>query len=239
MFFFYIRHGDPIYNPDSLTELGHSQAEALADRLAVGGLDKIYSSSSDRAVMTAEPTARRLGLDITRLDWAHETLAMKDFILIEPETGRRNWCFLNRETLARFNSPEIRSLGYDWADHEYFSSTTYREGFKRIADESDRFFAELGFVHDADRHDYLVTGKKYDRVALFAHAGFGMEFLSNLLDIPYPMYCLHFDHQGLSTMTVIYFPDDGERCVPQVLEYANDSHLFKAGVDPKNHLGVF
>lgn len=35
MLFFYIRHGDPIYNPDSLTPLGRRQAEALGKRLAV------------------------------------------------------------------------------------------------------------------------------------------------------------------------------------------------------------
>ena len=32
MLFFYVRHGDPIYNPDSLTPLGHEQARALGDR---------------------------------------------------------------------------------------------------------------------------------------------------------------------------------------------------------------
>ena len=30
MTFYYIRHGEPIYNPDSLTELGHRQADALS-----------------------------------------------------------------------------------------------------------------------------------------------------------------------------------------------------------------
>ena len=33
MLLFYVRHGDPIYNPDSLTELGIKQAEALVIRM--------------------------------------------------------------------------------------------------------------------------------------------------------------------------------------------------------------
>lgn len=33
MLLFYIRHGDPIYIPDSLTDLGKRQAEAVARRL--------------------------------------------------------------------------------------------------------------------------------------------------------------------------------------------------------------
>ena len=56
MIFYYVRHGDPIYDPDSLTELGHKQAAALAKRFTLTGLDEIYSSTSMRARMTAEPT---------------------------------------------------------------------------------------------------------------------------------------------------------------------------------------
>ena len=41
MLFFYIRHGIPIYDPDSLTELGKKQADALAKRLSIYGIDKI------------------------------------------------------------------------------------------------------------------------------------------------------------------------------------------------------
>ena len=33
MLLFYIRHGDPIYNPDSLTPQGERQAEALAKQI--------------------------------------------------------------------------------------------------------------------------------------------------------------------------------------------------------------
>ena len=53
MLLYYIRHGDPVYEPDSLTALGHRQAEAVAKRLALHGMDKIYCSSSNRAVLTA------------------------------------------------------------------------------------------------------------------------------------------------------------------------------------------
>lgn len=55
MLLFYVRHGDPVYNPDSLTPLGKRQAEAVAKRLAIYGIDKIYSSTSNRAYRTAMP----------------------------------------------------------------------------------------------------------------------------------------------------------------------------------------
>ena len=75
MLFFYLRHGDPIYHPDMLTPLGHKQAEALAKRLALFGIDRIYASTSNRARQTAEPTAALLKKEITVCDWANEGLA--------------------------------------------------------------------------------------------------------------------------------------------------------------------
>ena len=41
MLLYYVRHGDPIYDPDSLTPLGQEQAKALAKRLIVHGVDKV------------------------------------------------------------------------------------------------------------------------------------------------------------------------------------------------------
>lgn len=49
MLLYYIRHGDPIYNPDSLTGLGHKQSEALSKRLADSGIEAVYCSPSNRA----------------------------------------------------------------------------------------------------------------------------------------------------------------------------------------------
>lgn len=78
MLLFYIRHGDPIYHPDDLTELGKRQAEAVARRLSLYGLDRIYSSTSTRARLTAEPTAQILKKDVTELDWCKEGYAYRE-----------------------------------------------------------------------------------------------------------------------------------------------------------------
>ena len=73
MLFFYIRHGDPIYTPDSLTELGKKQANALAKRLSVYGIDKVYSSPSARARQTAKPTCDWLKKEMIICEWANES----------------------------------------------------------------------------------------------------------------------------------------------------------------------
>ena len=55
MLFFYVRHGDPIYDPDSLTPFGHRQAEAVGKMLSLYRIDEVYSSTSERAKLTAQP----------------------------------------------------------------------------------------------------------------------------------------------------------------------------------------
>ena len=92
MLLFYLRHGDPIYDPDSLTPLGHRQAEALGRRLARYGLDRIYASSSTRAQLTAKPTCEMLKLEMQILDWTNESYAWQQLAMLrvfEHTDGRK------------------------------------------------------------------------------------------------------------------------------------------------------
>lgn len=72
MQFLIIRHGDPDYVHDSLTEKGFREAELLARRLKKEGVDKIYVSPLGRAAATAAPTAKALGLAPETLQWLRE-----------------------------------------------------------------------------------------------------------------------------------------------------------------------
>ena len=71
-----------------------------------------------------------------------------------------------------------------------------------------------------------------ERVALFAHQGFGLAFLSSLLDIPYPLFSSHFDI-GHSGMTVIEFSEAPGETVPRVLQLSNDAHIYSEGLPVK------
>ena len=92
MLLYIIRHGDPIYAPDSLTPRGHLQAKALAKRLALQGLDKIFVSPLIRARQTAQPTCELLGIKPVVEEWTSENLAYKDLSVQNPD-GSRRWAF--------------------------------------------------------------------------------------------------------------------------------------------------
>ena len=55
---------DPGIEDPRLTELGHEQAEQAAQALAAKGVRRIVASPYTRALQTAEPLARRLGLPV-------------------------------------------------------------------------------------------------------------------------------------------------------------------------------
>lgn len=221
MLFFYVRHGDPIYNPDSLTEQGHRQAKALVERMKLCNPEKIYVSSSNRAMQTARPTAEYLGLETETLDWCNEHYAWMEFSLINDQ-GARQWLFQNEEYVRLMNSREVCDLGDAWWQHPGFANTDAAAGWERICRETDAFMASLGYNRNGNGFECVKP--TYQRVALFAHQGFGLAFLSCLLHIPYPHFATHFD-MGHSGVTVIELADQGF-AIPKVLQLANDSHIF-------------
>ena len=229
MILYYIRHGDPIYDPDSLTELGHNQAEALAKRFAVYGLDEVYASPSTRAMQTAQPTCETLGLQMKICDWADERLAWED-TFITGKDGNKLWCFADKEMAEKFNDKGVRLLGTEWYKHECFANYPFEKGMKRIADAVDGFLLSLGYKHDRENCCYTKVGKSPEKVALFAHGGAGVMTLSSLLDIPYPMFATRFaqlTHTGVVSIGFGTAAGEDGKIYPQVFHYSNDSHLYK------------
>lgn len=100
MIFYYIRHADPIYDPDSLTPLGLRQADAVGKRLAAHGVDRIFSSTSNRAVMTAKPLSEMTKTEIELCDFANERYAWERFTV--ERNGTRSWIFDDPEIKAMF-----------------------------------------------------------------------------------------------------------------------------------------
>ena len=240
MILYYIRHGDPIYDPDMLTPMGRRQAEAVAKRLALYGVDEIYSSSSTRAMETAQPTCELLGKTLTTLDWMHEDYCTKAFGVPICEGGRLTWLWARSDYAELLCSREVREMGDRWYEHPAFAELGFKEYYADMKRNIDGWIATLGYEHDRERGMYKVTGdNKEKRVALFAHEGVSKVFMSEILDIPYPYYAEHFEmkHSG---MTAIYF-DEGRKAYnfhgyarARVLTLSNDSHLYREGL-PTNH----
>ena len=228
MLFFYVRHGDPTYNPDALTPIGERQAEAIGRRLARYGLDRIYSSSANRAMQTARPAAELTRREIIPLDWCKEGYAWDEMTVDDGTgSGKKTWCFQSEAIRRMFSSPEVLSLGDKWYEAPGFPENRFRDGLERVGRETDAFMLSLGYRHDRENRRYVEETPNDERIALFAHQGFGMTFLSCLLDVPYPLFASRFD-QTCTGMTVIEFASDNGIVVPKMLELSCDAHLYAA-----------
>ncbi|MBQ4067541.1 MAG: histidine phosphatase family protein [Clostridia bacterium] len=235
MLFYYIRHGEPIYDPDSLTPRGKVEAEALSERLCKAGLDEIYVSTSNRARQTAAPTCKKLGIEPTLVDFANEHYAWLDFTVQKEDGSKSRWAFQDESAIRLFTSAEIRELGDRWYTHPFFAKGGFRQGVERVYNEADRFFEALGYSHERYTGRYRVKAHNDRRVALFAHQGFGLVFLSCLLDIPYPQLCTRFDMCHTGVTLIDFSPDKaGEYCIPKVLTLSNEGHLYAKGI-PSNY----
>ena len=67
-----IRHGDPDYSIDSLTEKGRVEAALLADKISKMDVKAFYCSPLGRAKDTAEYTLKKMNREAEILDWLHE-----------------------------------------------------------------------------------------------------------------------------------------------------------------------
>ena len=121
MLLYYIRHGDPIYDPDSLTPLGHRQAEALAKRLAVHGIDRIYASSSNRAIQTAQPTCEMVKKEMTVLDWCSEVHAWRELTTVTEDGKEVDYIVYhaNLTSGTGWTGRSIFTQPFTWDENDY------------------------------------------------------------------------------------------------------------------------
>ena len=213
-----MRHGDPDYKTDSLTELGKSQSKALAESFDLRHIDGIYSSSMNRAIATAQPLAERKNLDINILPWLAEI----------GEEGYTNWPDGKRRFLITL-PPALLRTGKNYAfDYEHaceasgLNDTRIDSVCQSVEREGNAFLASLGYIWEGDH--YQCSTECRQRIAVFSHNGLLRLWLSILLHIPLHIMFSSFTmtHTGV---TVIRFDDIGENIVPVCLTFSDMSHI--------------
>ena len=101
-----IRHGDPDYSIDSLTEKGWKEAELLAERLSKLNIKAFYVSPLGRAKDTASLTLEKMNREATVLPWMQEFFRAD---IARPDVKDRAipWDWLPYTTSAAFMLPAL------------------------------------------------------------------------------------------------------------------------------------
>ena len=221
MLLYIIRHGDPIYDPDSLTEKGRRQAEAVGRRLAARHFDRVYASANKRAQQTAQPFCELAGIPFQVEEWTSESLAWRD-LSVETDQGR-TWAFTSVPNTA-FRREESLRAGDEWYKLPEFAAIEGEAAYGRIIAASDEFLARQGYVREG--RVYRAERPSDERVAVFCHQGFGLTWISHLLQIPPQIMWASFDitHTGV---TIIQFQADRDGyAAPRCLCLSDMSHLY-------------
>lgn len=178
----FVRHGHPDYKKDCLTELGHTHAEAAAERLAEEKPTAIYASTCGRAYETAEHIAAyHDDMPIVKCEFMREIKwgSTTD----EPIPRNGNPWFVADDKVAAGQS--VRNS--DWETEEPYSQSKVVSSNKTVSEGFDELLSTLGYRREGDY--YRVERENPDTVFMVSHGGSSSAVLSHLLNLPFPQVC--------------------------------------------------
>lgn len=236
-----IRHGDPDYSIDSLTEKGRREAELLSARLAKEGITDAFVSPLGRARDTARPTLDRLGMSATVLDWLREfpVGVEPDAYYREaglPDTLSRNGCPWNVYPQYR-RRQELLSVGDGWRRHPMYASIV--PTYDAVAEKLNALLASYGYRKNGTLYDIDPHADEDRCIAFFCHMGLGLVLLSMLSEIPMTVAwgSLFLPTTSVTTIFMEKFHPIENQAQARFLQVGDTSHLF-AGGEPVSNSGL-
>lgn len=220
-----VRHGDPDYERDSLTETGWKEAELVAEYLAKEEIEAFYMSPLGRAQDTASCTLKKTHRSAEICDWLREF----DALIKRPDlNGELDICW---DWLPQDLEKDIRN--YDV--NNWFQTDIMRDGNVQAAYET----VCKGFDDLLKKHGYEREGMHYhavrpnnDTIVLFCHFGVECVLISHLINVS-PMILWNGLCAAPSSVTSIYTEERRKGIASfRMNEFGSTAHLYAAGRKP-------
>ena len=217
-----IRHGDPDYVNDTLTEKGWREAKYLAERMKGESVDEIYVSSLGRARDTAKPTEEALSITAEVCEWLREfSYATVDL----PYENAKEICwdimpeYLN--TLDKIYSPT------EWRNEDFIKNSDVPKCYDEVCNRLDGVLALHGYERDG--YNYRVREENHKTLVFVCHYGVTAVLLSHLLNCsPYTVWqnCV-----TLPTSVTVINTEERKRGIAsmRMSEMGSLSHLYAKG----------
>jgi probable phosphoglycerate mutase len=225
---YFVRHGHPSYQLDCLTEVGHKQAEACAERLVGEGIEKIYASSQGRARETAEHTAARLGLAVETRDFIRELeYYSKDGNVLLGDGHPWN------VTDAHVAMGEDITRA-DWRLLDPYCRSVVTERVDLVEHGIDAWLAELGYVREGQYYRVVKDNTDY-AVAMFSHSVSSTAALAHMLNVMFPLLC-GILRPEFTSITVLTLSNEKGALITPHIEVLNDANHIK-GIESEQIIG--
>jgi probable phosphoglycerate mutase len=188
----FIRHGDPDYKIDGLTEKGKIEAQCLAKHIQDFGIDDVYVSPCGRAQRTAEYSLEVLGKEATTLKWLEEFPALFDPNIADEETKKAypNELFKKKDSDEYHKRivwdvmpsyykahPEILDV-HTYMDSDIVKYTDMPEVYERVISGFNQLLSDYGYERDGNVFKVRESNDK--TIAFFCHFGLTSVLLSYL-----------------------------------------------------------
>ncbi|MCI8854148.1 MAG: histidine phosphatase family protein [Lachnospiraceae bacterium] len=220
-----IRHGDPNYEIDSLTEKGWREAELLAERMEKTEVQEYFVSPLGRAKDTASCTLKRTGRTAVECAWLREFDA----------------------PIYRPHRPEIKTITWDWMpgdwtkeeeffrDDRWFEPPVMEEGkvkekYEWVIRNLDGLLQEHGYERQGRL--YRAVRPNQDTLAFFCHFGLECVLLSHLLNVS-PMVLWHGLCAAPTSVTTVV-TEERQKGIAyfRMLAFGDTAHLYCKGEPP-------
>lgn len=213
----FIRHGDPDYEHDSLTEKGVREAECLGKFLKRERLDAVYVSPLGRAKKTAEIALAGRGDQRETLDWLREFAVP----IAMPKTGEKHWIWDFYPSFLQ-EYPQLYSQE-DWLSLPFIEQSSVPKQYKLVCDGVDTLLARHGYERVGNRYQAVQANR--DTIAFFCHFGVTGVILSHLFNLA-PVPLLQHFVAAPTSVTTVYTEEREEGIVSfRCARYGDVSHL--------------
>lgn len=219
-----IRHGDPDYRIDSLTEKGWKEAEYLSERMVAANVQHYYVSPLGRAKDTASCTLKKLNRTAEECPWLREFSPK----IYRPDASEQKiaWDWLPQDWLReeRFFLPDR------WYEPEVMQQGQVKQEYDWVTGNLDALLERHGYKREGLW--YRAVQPNHDTIAFFCHFGVGCVLLSHLLHIS-PMVLWHGACAAPSSVTTVITEERREGIAAfRMSAYGDISHLYQHGEPP-------
>lgn len=239
----FIRHGDPDYSIDNLTEKGKIEAKLLSDVIESFGIDEVYQSPLGRAKATAEYSLKVLKKEATTCDWLREFPALFDPNLSESARMAYATELRKKPIIGRFEKrivwdvlpsyfgehPELFDRE-KWRNSEIVKCSNMPEVYDQVRESFFGFLSDHGYEKDGDI--FRVKEGNDKTLALFCHFGITSVLLSMLWNVS-PFVPMQYLAAAPTSVTEVV-TEEREKGIAifRTLRIGDITHLTLAGEKP-------
>lgn len=217
MILYLVRHAQPDYEHDTITEKGHQQAAALGRWFSDIPVDELYHSSMGRAGVTASYIAKAKGIEAVPQDWARELKWGR--IHGDAHDTMSPWSIKDRFIAGNQRYPD----GDEWRTIPDLADGIFTDSYDQHCADFDTFLAAHGYVRQGNLYQAAEPNDK--TVVLVCHGGVISTLISHLANIPLFQYISHMG-SDLTAVTKVHLRGAPGDIEPAQLIYVNSQiHL--------------